>query len=141
MPTVPAVVTALKVSVDPLPVSVPSVLLVSAHTYAMPPGHVLLQVGVAVKACVPPVPTAGVNGLSDTEFRATVTVITVDAPAVDAPRVALTKMPTVPVLVPALNVTDEPLPVSVPSVLVVRAQRYVMLPGQVLLQVGVAVNS
>jgi hypothetical protein len=87
------------------------------------------------------VATAGVVGLIATEFSNTLTVIMVELTKVFAPRVALTKMPTVPVLVPALNVTDEPLPVSVPSVLLVRVHTYVMLPGQVLLQVGVAVMS
>jgi hypothetical protein len=81
---------------------------------------VLLHAGVAVKACEPLVTIVGVNGLSATEFRDTVTVIIVDDTTTVPLRVALTKMPTVPVLVPALNVTDEPLPLSVPSVLLVR---------------------
>jgi hypothetical protein len=50
-------------------------------------------------------------------------------------------MPRVPAVPPAVKVTEEPLPLSEPSALLVRAQTYEMLPGQVVLHVGVAVNS
>jgi hypothetical protein len=71
------VVPALKVTDEPLPLSEPSVLLVRAHVYVIPPGQVPLHVGVAVNGCVPLADTVGVNGLTATELRAMM-VITVD---------------------------------------------------------------
>jgi F420-0:gamma-glutamyl ligase len=49
-------------------------------------------------------------------------------------------MPTVPAVVPAVNVSEAPLPLIEPSVVLVSAHAYVMVPGQVELHVGVAVN-
>jgi hypothetical protein len=53
---------------------------------------------------------------------ATTTVMIVNVILVVVPSVALTKIPTVPVTVPELNVTVAPLPLSDPSVILVRVQ-------------------
>jgi hypothetical protein len=87
----------------------------------------------------------GAIGLTDTEFRVlvgvTVTVITVYVPCVVLSRVALTKMPPVMAVVPAVKFTEEPLPMREPSAVFVRAQEYVIpVAGQVALHVGVAVK-
>jgi hypothetical protein len=69
-------------------------------------GQVELHDGVAVKICVPPAATEGEVGFNATEERVAavvVTVITVWAPLVIPLRVALTNMPTVPAVVPALK--------------------------------------
>jgi hypothetical protein len=84
-----------------------------------------LHVGVAVKGTVPPVETVGSAGEIATDVRvigATVTVITVELSFVTLLSVTLTKMPTVPAVVPAVNVTDAPLPLSEPSAVLVRDQ-------------------
>jgi hypothetical protein len=94
MPPVPAVLAALKVTDAPVPLIVPSALLVSDQTYAIPDaGHVALQLGVAVKGWVPLAGTDGPVGLKPMEVKVigvTVTVNTVEAPFVTALSVALT---------------------------------------------------
>ena len=125
IPTVPAEVPALKVSEAPLPVSDPSAVLDSDHTYSMPDGQLALQVGVAVMDTIPFVATVGAFGLSATAVRVTavvVTVITVDALAVVPPSVAFTKIPPVVAVLPAVKVTEAPLPESEPSALLERDQ-------------------
>lgn len=142
MPTVPPVVPALKVSVDPVPLRVPRPVLERAHAYEMVPGHVEVQVAVAVKSCWPPAVTVGPEGATDTDVRVMgLTVISVNASLVEPLSVALTKMPTVPVVTPALKVSELPLPLIVPSVVLLSAHAYAMFPGHVALQLGVAVNS
>jgi hypothetical protein len=92
---------------------------------------------------LPPEATVGLVGLNDTEDRVigvVVTVITVDASFVTPLYVALTKIPTVPALLPAMNDIDAPLPLSVPIPLLVRDHEYAMPEGQVTLHVGVAVK-
>jgi hypothetical protein len=114
---------ALKVTDVPLPVSVPSAELVRAQTYVMPEeGHAELHAGVAVKGCVPLGATVGVIGLIATELMAT-TVMIVEVSLVKLPSVALTYIPTVPPLLPAVKVTEVPLPLSEPKVPLVRAHR------------------
>jgi hypothetical protein len=143
MPTVPAVVPAVNVSEAPLPLIDPIVVLERAQTYEMFPGQVALHVGVALKSCFPPMATVGVSGLTATETRlmgAVVTVITVDASLVVPLSEALTKSPAVPAVVPALKVTVLPLPLRDPSAMLVSDQVYKMVPGQVALHTGVAVN-
>jgi hypothetical protein len=147
MPTVPAVVPAVKVTdvpeVEPME---PSLELVRAHRYVMPVGHVVvLHVEFAVKSAVPLEFTVGSIGLTDSEVRVGgtfVTVTTVEPCLVIPPSVALMKRPTVPVVVPAVNVVVAPLAGEiVPSVVLVRAHTYVMPEvGQVGVQVGLAVN-
>jgi hypothetical protein len=70
-----------------------------------------------------------------------VTVMTVLAPSIVPLRVAFTKIPTVPEVVPAVKVTVAPLPLSEPNVPLVSAQAYVIVSGQVTLHVGVAVKT
>ena len=87
--------------------------------------------------------TDGVGGLSVSPVRVTgvaVTVISVDEPFMVPLRVAFTKMPTVPAVVPALNVAVVVEGVREPSAVLERIHAYVMVPGHVALQVGVAVN-
>jgi hypothetical protein len=67
---------------------------------------VLLHIGLAVKGCEPAVETVGVVGLRVNPVRATATVISVLLSFVTPPSVALTKIPTVPEALPALNVTE-----------------------------------
>ena len=63
----------------------------------------------------------GVVGVNATELRVTtgvtVTVMTVEAPAVLALSVALTNIPPVTAKEPAVNVTDAPVPLTEPSAL------------------------
>jgi hypothetical protein len=117
--------------------------LVTLHAYEIPEeGQVEEHVGCAVKTCWPPPVTVGVKGVMDTEASVTVvTVITVESPFVVAPSVAFTKMPTVPAVDPALNVSVDPEPERVPRAVLDRLQTYVMLPGHVALHAGVAVKS
>jgi hypothetical protein len=90
---------------------------------------------------VPLAATVGSTGAIATEVRTgSATVITVELSFVTLLSVAFTKIPTVPAVVPAVNVTEAPLPVREPSVLLVRDQAYVMVPGQVELHVGLAVK-
>jgi hypothetical protein len=120
MPTVPTALPALNVTDAPLPVTEPTVELVSVHEYEIPPGQLLLHIGVAVNACEPPVDNVGVVGLSDTELNVTTTVMTVELSSVLPLIVALTKMPTVPTELAELNVTVAPLPLSEPRLPLVR---------------------
>jgi hypothetical protein len=87
-------------------------------------GQVALQVGVAVKVCELVAATVAVGGLTETELRVTVTVtvITAEASWVDAPSVALTKMPPVTAVVPAVKVPEAPVPLTEPSVALVTVQ-------------------
>jgi hypothetical protein len=126
-PTVPAKLAASNVTEVPVElVSEPRELLVRVQAYEIPDGHVALHVGVAVKGCVPPVDTVGLVGLIDTEVNVigvVVTVITVDATSVTPLSVALTKMPTVPAVLAASKVTEDPVvPVREPIEVLVRAQ-------------------
>jgi hypothetical protein len=125
MLTVPAVVPAVKVSVLLEPLSVPRLVLERAQAYDMPEvGQVDVHTGVAVKVVWLPEATEGVVGDNVTEVRELAspeTVITVLVPTVVVPSVALTKIPTVPEVVPAVKVTEVPLPLSEPSAMLVRA--------------------
>jgi hypothetical protein len=126
MPTVPPVLPALNLSVLPLPLSEPSVVLDKAQTNVMPEaGHVELHFKVAVNVVALPAETEGDVGDRVTEVRVTPeTVITV-FPFTSFPlSVAFTNMPTVPETVDAVNVTEEPAPLSVPSEVLVRDQVY-----------------
>jgi hypothetical protein len=141
IPTDPWTVPAVNVCVDPEPLRAPRVGLESAHTYVTVPGQVEVQVGVAVKGCVPVVLTVGVSGPTATEVRLmTVTVMTVDAILVFAPRVALTKIPPVTAVGPAVKVTVAPVPVIAPRVALVTDQTYVTVPGHEGVHAGVAVK-
>jgi hypothetical protein len=143
MPPVIAVLPAVKNTEPPVPLSEPSALLVRTHAYAMPDGQVALHVGAAVKAIVFPELTVGVVGLIATDSRmmkVVVTVMTVVAPRVVPLRVALTKMPTVPAVLPAVKATEAPTPPSEPSRELLKTHTYVMPEGQVVLHVGVAVK-
>jgi hypothetical protein len=107
------------------------------------PGQAALHTGVAVKGWVPLAATVGASGLNVTEVSVigTLTVITVLAPTVVAPRVALTKMPPVTAVEPAVNVTEAPVPVIDPRVALETVHAYVMVPGhEPPVHVGVAVN-
>jgi hypothetical protein len=146
IPTVPAVLPAVKVTDRPeLPESEPSALLERDHAYVIPPGHVELQLGVAVKVTVPPEDIEGVVGPTATELRvmgADEMVITVEVPLVVPPRVALTKSPTVPAVPPAVKVTWVPLVgLNEPKVAFERAHVYVIPAGHVELHVGDTVNT
>jgi hypothetical protein len=75
-------------------------------------GQVLLHPGVAVKVRVPPGATDCVVGLKDNDVRVDVedlTVITVELFSTVPLSVALTKIPTVPAVVPAVNVVEMPV--------------------------------
>jgi hypothetical protein len=76
----------------------------------------VLHVGIAVNGCVRVSVTTAVVGLTATEtMTAAVIVIIAGELCTTTPfSVALTKSPTVPMVLPAVNVIDEPLPVSVP---------------------------
>jgi hypothetical protein len=83
-----------------------------------------VHVAVAVIACAPPNPTVGEAGLKATETRVmvdTVIVITVELSLVTPLSVALTYMPTVPEVVPAMKLTEGPEPVIEPMETLVSA--------------------
>jgi hypothetical protein len=85
-----------------------------------------LQVGVAEKGCDPPTTTFADVGLMVTPVRTGTdgaeTVMVVEPSLLVPLRVAFTKMPTVPAVVPAVKVSVVPLPLSVPSALLDMAQ-------------------
>jgi hypothetical protein len=89
-------------------------------------GHVELHVGVAVKICELPSPTVDAAGPTATDDKVTdggaVTVMVVELPVVVPLRVAFTKMPTVPAVLPAVKVIEGPLPLSEPSAELERSQ-------------------
>jgi hypothetical protein len=81
-----------------------------------PEGQVDEHVGVAEKPCWVPSGNETEVGLTATEVRAMI-VITVGELCFTTPlRVALTKIPTVPPVVPAVKVTEAPVPVIEPIV-------------------------
>jgi hypothetical protein len=105
MPTVPAVLPAVKVTAAPARgLIVPRTVLDRLHTYAiLEGGHVALHVGVAMKTWAPSEATVGIVGLTATEVRVTaVMVITVEVILVIPLSVALTKIPMVPAVAPAV---------------------------------------
>jgi hypothetical protein len=108
-----------------VPLIEPSATFVRAHTYEIPDvGQVETHAGVAVKICMPPGDTEGAAGLSATEVRTlvteVVTVITALLSSVTSFNVALTKMPPVTVMSPAMKTTEVPVPVIEPRVGFVR---------------------
>jgi hypothetical protein len=121
------------------------VLLVRAHAKVTPDGQGALHVGVALKTCLPPAAREAVIGVTATESKVVtgrfMVITTGELCTVTPLSVALTKSPTLPELVPAVNVTEEPWVIfSVPRVLRESAHEYATLEGQDALQVGVAVN-
>jgi hypothetical protein len=140
-PTVPAVPSAFRDTSGPVvPLSVPMVPFVMFQEYVVPRGHVALQVGIAVKFCVPPVRSVATAGLTATEVKiGKVMVITAGPPSlVFELSVALTKRPTAPAVLPAVKLTALPELAIKPIAGFVRAQEYAMLEGHVTLQVGMA---
>jgi LDH2 family malate/lactate/ureidoglycolate dehydrogenase len=83
-------------------------------------GHVALHFGLAVNPWVWPAATEGEVGLSVTESRDALTVISVEAATVVPFSVTFAMIPTVPEVVPAVKVTAGPLPRSEPIALWVR---------------------
>jgi hypothetical protein len=70
MPTVPPPLPAVKFTEGPmLGLIEPSVVLVRAHAYVAPEGHVALHMGVTVNCCLPPELTVGAIGLSATDVK------------------------------------------------------------------------
>jgi hypothetical protein len=82
------------------------------------------------------VETDDIDGAGVEDFM----VITVELSLVTPFSVALTKIPTVPTVLPAVNVIEEPLPLIDPIPLFVRDHEYEMPEGHVAVHVGVAVN-
>jgi hypothetical protein len=113
IPTAPEVVPAVKVTVAPLPLSEPRVLLVRAQAYVTVLGHVELHVGVAVNAVPVLTPTEGAVGLTATEVKtelgAVKVTIATELCTVRPPRVPLTMIPTVPTLPDAVKMTGVPV--------------------------------
>lgn len=151
---VPAELPAVKVVlvvVELLGEMLPTLLSLRDQVYVIVVGQatvlpLLVHVGDTVKICWPPVDTLTVVGEMAMDVRVVVTtdvvtVITVDAPTVVEPSVALTKIPPVRAVVPAVKVgVAVPEALSEPSALFETVQAYVIVPGQVELQVGVAVK-
>ena len=83
-----------------------------------------MQVGATVKLCDPPGERDAFGGETEIDLNTgpelAVTAITVEVPTVVSPSVALTKMPTVPAVVPALKLFVEPLLPSAPRLVLVR---------------------
>jgi hypothetical protein len=89
-------------------------------------GQVALHTGVAVNSWVLPEATVGDVGPIESEVKVmtvTITLITVFVSTVVPLSVAFTKIPTVPPVLPALKVTDIPLPLSEPRAALERFQR------------------
>jgi hypothetical protein len=140
-PTVPAVSPAVNVTPEPEGVRVPIALLLSVHEYTVPEGHVPVHASVVVNGSVPPVPIEADVGLTATELRAMI-VITVTTLCFVTPfRVALTKRPTVPPVVPAVKVgVDVVAPVRLPIAPFESVHEKMVPAAHAPLHNGVAVN-
>jgi hypothetical protein len=110
----------------------------------VPDGQVVVHVGVETKDCASPEASVTDKGLIATETKCQPPVfvmVTIAAALclVFPKRVAFTKIPTVPAVLPAVNVTGEPAEVfSEPIALLVMVHEYEVPDGQVELHVGVA---
>jgi hypothetical protein len=89
-------------------------------------------------------PTGGTQTkvwLADTEVVDLIVIATTELCFLTPLRVALTKSPTFPLVLPAVKVTEAPVvALSLPKVLLVRVHEYVVPVGQLEVHVGVAVN-
>jgi hypothetical protein len=143
--TDPAEPPAVKSVLTPvLGVIVPMVLLM-VHTYVTVEGQFAVHTGTAENVMEFPAVIVGADGLIDTPSSTFVLVIVISTgPPIflEVPSVAFTKSLTVPVLLPALNVTGLPVgELRAPSELVESVQAYVMVaPVQEGEQTGSAVN-
>jgi hypothetical protein len=107
--TFPPLLPAVNVTVAPVELLRLPKPLVRVQEKVTPAGHAIVQVGVAVNACWPPLVRAADTGFTDTEARVNTVMISGELWMVREFKVPFTNIPSDPEVLAAVKVTEDPV--------------------------------